>query len=56
MIREEPGVEEARYGYTKASLPRRRLGDLVLVDTGPGLAVRHGADVALLGPPEANGT
>ena len=55
VIREEPGVEEARYGYTAASLPRRRLGDLVVVDTGPSLAVRHGADVAVLGPPLANG-
>jgi hypothetical protein len=51
VIREEPGVEEARYGYTTASLPRRRLGDVVIVDEGPSLAVRHGADVAVLGPP-----
>jgi len=55
VIREESGVEEARYGYTAASLPRRRFGDLVVVDTGPSLAVRHGTDVAVLGPPQANG-
>jgi hypothetical protein len=55
VIREEPGVEEARYGHTVASLPRRRLGDLLVVDTGARLAVRYGADVAELGPPHANG-
>lgn len=56
VIREEPGTKEARYGYTMASLPRRRLGDLVVVDTGPRLALRHGSDVAVLGPPEADGS
>jgi hypothetical protein len=55
VIREEPGVEEAGHGYTAVSLPRRHLADLVVIDTGPRLAVRHGGGVAVLGPPQAMG-
>jgi len=53
VIREEPGFKEARHGYTTASLPRRHLGDVTVVDAGPNLAVRHGASVAVLGPAQA---
>jgi hypothetical protein len=50
VVREDLEGDGARYGFSTVSLPRRCLGDLVLVESEAGLTVRHAGGAIALGP------